>query len=83
MTTMTSGTIRTELLSVADAVAREKGIDREEIIEAMEIAIQKASRTHYGMERDIRAIIDRKTGEISLFSYREIVEVVENEVTQL
>lgn len=80
---MTSGTIRTELLGVADAVAREKGIDREEIIEAMEIAIQKASRAHYGMERDIRAIIDRKTGEISLFSYREIVEDVDNEVTQL
>lgn len=80
---MTSGTIRTELLGVADTVAREKGIDREEIIEAMEIALQKASRAHYGLERDIRAVIDRKTGEISLFAYREVVNEVENEATQL
>ncbi|MBL9029181.1 MAG: transcription termination/antitermination protein NusA [Caedimonas sp.] len=83
MTIITSGTIRTEILGVADMVAREKGIDREEVIEAMEIAIQKASRVRYGMERDIRATIDRKTGEISLYACREVVNDVENEVTQI
>lgn len=75
--------IRTELLEVADTVAREKGIQHDEVIEAMEVAIQKASRAKYGQERDIRAHIDRKTGEITLILYHEVVEYVDNEMTQL
>src|SRR5215510_4718098 len=74
---------RLELLQVADAVAREKGIERDEVLEAMEQAIQKAGRSKYGPEHDIRAKIDRKTGEIRLMRYREAVETVENEATQL
>ena len=54
--------MKTEILGVADAVAREKGIDREIIIEAMEVAIQKASRAKYGHDRDVRTKIDRQTG---------------------
>ncbi len=72
-----------ELLQVADQVAREKNIDREEVVEAMEQAIQKAGRSKYGHEHDIRATIDRRTGEISLKRFREVAELVENEVTQL
>ena len=53
-----------ELLQVADTVAREKGIDREIVIEAMEEAIQKAGRSKYGHDHDIRATIDRKNGDI-------------------
>ncbi len=77
---------RTELLEMADSVAREKGIDREEVLDAMEMAIQKASRTRYGLERDIRARIDRKTGEVSLGLYHEVValeEDVEDDLIQL
>ena len=74
---------RLELLQVADAVAREKGIERDEVLEAMEQAIQKAGRSKYGPEHDIRAHIDRKTGEIRLTRHREVVETVENEATQL
>ena len=74
---------RLELLQVADAVAREKGIERDEVLEAMEQAIQKAGRSKYGHEHDIRAEIDRKTGEIRLLRYREVVEPVENEATQI
>ena len=74
---------RPELLQVADAVARDKGIDRDEVLEAMEQAIQKAGRSKYGHEHDIRAHIDRKTGEILLSRYMEVVETVENEATQL
>ena len=74
---------RPELLQVADAVARDKGIDRDEVLEAMEQAIQKAGRSKYGHEHDIRAHIDRKTGEIQLARYIEVVEEVENEATQL
>ncbi|MBR7158385.1 MAG: transcription termination/antitermination protein NusA [Alphaproteobacteria bacterium] len=76
---------RPELLQIADLVARDKGIDKEEVLIAMEQAIQKAGRSKYGAEHDVRAFIDRKTGEIKLMRYIEIVEddAVENEVTQL
>ena len=72
-----------ELLLVADTVAREKGIERDEVIDAMEQAIQKAGRSKYGHEHDIRAEIDRSSGEIHLARYIEVVEEVENEVTQI
>lgn len=62
-----------EILQVADAVAREKNIDREEVVQAMEEAIQKAARSKYGVENDIRAQISRSNGVISLHRYREVV----------
>ena len=77
---------RPEIILVADTVAREKNIDRDDVLEAMEIAIQKAGRSKYGFEHDIRAHIDRKTGAITLARYREVVESedqIENEVTQM
>lgn len=76
---------RPELLQVADAVAREKMIERDEVLEAMEQAIQKAGRAKYGHEKDIRATIDRKSGEVRLSRWTEVVEAepVENEATQL
>jgi N utilization substance protein A len=80
---MDTAVARPELLLVADAVAREKMIDREEVLEAMEQAIQKAGRAKYGHEKDIRATIDRKTGDVRLSRWTEIVETVENEETQI
>ena len=50
---------RPEIILVADTVAREKNIDREDVFTAMEVAIQKAGRSKYGFEHDIRAQIDR------------------------
>ena len=67
---------RPEIILVADTVAREKNIDREDVFTAMEVAIQKAGRSKYGFEHDIRAHIDRKTGAISLARYREVFEEV-------
>ncbi len=72
-----------ELLQVADAVAREKNIDKEHVLEAMEEAIKKAGRSKYGHEHDIRARIDRKTGDIHLTRHMEVVEEVENEAVQV
>ena len=74
---------RPELLQVADTVARDKGIDKDEVLEAMEQAIQKAGRSKYGLEYDIRAEIDKRTGEIRLLRFREVVDAVENEATQM
>jgi 2',3'-cyclic-nucleotide 2'-phosphodiesterase (5'-nucleotidase family) len=65
-----------EMLQVADAVAREKSIEREEVLEAMEQAIQKAGRAKYGHEHDIRSQIDRTTGDFvpgSIVANNEIV----------
>jgi len=74
---------RPELLQVAETVARDKGIEQDEVIEAMEQAIQKAGRSKYGHENDIRAEINRSNGEISLARYTEVVEELENESTQI
>jgi len=74
---------RLEMLQVADMVAREKGIEREEVLEAMEQAIQKSGRAKYGLEHDIRAEIDRKTGEIKLLRYMQVADPIENENTQV
>ena len=65
---------RLELLQIADAVAREKSIDREIVISAMADAIQKAARSRYGSESNIRADINAKTGEIRLQRLLEVVE---------
>jgi len=73
----------TEILQIADAVAREKGIGREQIIEALESAVQVAGRRKYGHEHNIKAEIDRKSGEIKLFRVIDVVEEVENEITQI
>ena len=75
-----------ELLQIADAVAREKGIGRESILEAMAQAIQIAGRRKYGFDHNIEADINEKTGEIALFRVRDVVETaedIEDEVTQL
>ena len=74
---------RLELIQVAEAVSREKSIDKEEVITAMEEAIEKAARSKYGLERDIRASIDRKNGSINIAQFTEVVEIVENDSTQM
>ncbi len=77
---------RPEIVAVADAVARDKNIDKEDVFVAMEVAIQKAGRTKYGKEHDVRVTIDRKTGAIALSRYREVVAddaVIENEAAQI
>ena len=74
---------RIEIIQVAETVAREKLIDKEDVILAMEDAIQKAARSKYGLERDIRATINRNNGAISIEQYTYVVEEVEDESTQM
>ena len=74
---------RLELLQIADAVAREKSIDREIVISAMEDAMAKAARARYGSETDIRATINPKTGELRLQRLIHVVEEVENPDAQM
>jgi N utilization substance protein A len=74
---------RLELLQIADAVAREKTIDRKIVIEAMEDAIQKAAKSRYGAENDIRCQIDPRSGETRLTRVVTVVEQVENDAQQV
>jgi transcription termination/antitermination protein NusA len=67
---------RLELLQIADAVAREKSIEKEIVIEAIEEAYQKGAKARYGAEHDIRAHIEPRTGELTL---KRVVTVVEDE----
>src|ERR1700759_1274923 len=72
-----------ELLQIADAVAREKSIDRGIVIAAMEDAIAKAARARYGSETDVHAEIDAKKGELRLSRHMLVVEIVENSSNQI
>ena len=74
---------RLELLQIADAVAREKSIDRSIVIEAMADAIGKAARSRYGQETNVKVEIDPKTGDIKLQRLLEVVENVEDYTTQI
>ena len=70
----------TEILQIADAVAREKSIHRDLILEALEEAVRIAARRKYGHEHSVRAEIDRKTGEIRLYREMLVVDNVEDEL---
>ncbi|MFT6774568.1 MAG: N utilization substance protein A [Paracoccaceae bacterium] len=74
---------RLELLQIADAVAREKLIDPELVIEAMEDSLAKAARSRFGAEYDIRCEIDRKSGVLHMSRAREVVEVVDNHFIEM
>jgi transcription termination/antitermination protein NusA len=74
---------RLELLQIAEAVAREKMIDPDLVIQAMEESMAKAAKSRYGAELDIRARIDRKTGELHMTRVREIVEEPENHFIEM
>jgi N utilization substance protein A len=72
-----------ELLQIADAVAREKSIDRGIVIAAMEDAIAKAARARYGAETDVHAEIDAKKGELRLSRHMLVVDNVETPANQI
>ena len=74
---------RAELIAIADAVAREKLIDKGIVIEAMEDAIQRAARARYGAENDIRAKLDAETGDLRLWRVLEVVEEPEDHFKQI
>ena len=74
---------RPELLQIAESVAREKSIDQDIVIEAMEQAIQSAAKRKYGQELEIRAGINRKNGEIEIARVLKVTEVVENKAIEI
>ena len=85
MSTVGVSANRLEILQIAKAVAEEKAIDKAIVIEAMQEAIEKAAKSRYGQEHDIRAVIDEETGEQSLWRIQTVVEDIdiEDEVQQI
>jgi N utilization substance protein A len=77
------GLDKVELLRIVEAVANEKSIDKEIVLESMESAIQKAALTKFGTENNIRVIIDRLSGEIKIQKVLDIVEQVEDTSKQI
>ena len=75
---------RQELLQIAEAVAREKAIDKSVVIASIEEAIQKAARSRYGADHDIRVHIDPRSGEMTITRVTTVVEdeLLENEYAQ-
>jgi len=74
---------RLELLQIADAVAREKLIDRQIVLASMEEAYAKAARSRYGVETNVKAEIDPKTGELRLWRHLQVVDLVDNSATEI
>ena len=74
---------RPELLQIAESVAREKSIDQNIVIQAMEQAIQSAAKRKYGQELEIRAGINKKSGEIEIARVLKVVEVVDNKAIEI
>src|ERR1700704_1194139 len=74
---------RLELLQIADAVAREKSIDKNVVIHAMEEAMQRAAKSRYGTENEIRVEIDPKTGETHISRYLHVVDLVDNDKIEI
>src|SRR6202035_2547982 len=74
---------RLELLQIAEAVAREKSIPREIVLQSMEDALQKAARSRYGQETEVRAEINPRTGEIRFSRLLLVVDQIENDATQI
>ncbi len=74
---------RLEWLQIADAVAREKSIDRQIVLDAMEDAIARAARSRYGAETDVHAEISTKTGELRLARHLQVVDSVENPAVEI
>jgi N utilization substance protein A len=74
---------KVELLRIAESVAIEKSIDKEIILTSMESAIQKAAKTRFGSENNIRVIIDRESGNITLHKVLQVVLKPENFDTEI
>jgi len=68
---------------VIDQVGKDKGIDRKVIIEALEQAVLTASRKKYGHQGEIEVRYNEEAGEIELFQFKQVVEKVENPLTEI
>ncbi len=72
-----------DLKRIIDQISRDKGIDRQILVEALEEAVLSAAKKRYGLRRDIEVTFNEEFGEIELFQFRTVVEKVEDEQTEV
>jgi len=72
-----------EMLQIIDQLGRDKGIEREVLIEAIEASVVHATRKHLGSGESLEAHLNRETGKIELYSLKTVVEVVEDPETDI
>lgn len=72
-----------ELSRIIDQVSRDKGIDKDLLVESLEEAVMQAARKKFGLRRDMEVRYNDELGEIELFQFRTVVEVVEDEQTEI
>lgn len=80
---MNTNASNSEILQIVEAVSREKGVTKDQLIDALEQAVQVAGKKKYGQEHNIKAEINKKTGEIQLFRVLDVVEEPEDLLTQI
>src|SRR4030067_810116 len=72
-----------ELKHVIDQISKDKGIDRAILVETLEEAIKSAAKKKYGQRRDLEVSFNEELGEMEVFQFREVVEKVTDEQTQI
>ncbi len=72
-----------EIKRVVEQVSRDKGIDRHVLIKALEEALKSAARKKYGPKVDIEVQYSEDTGEMEVFQFKEVSEVVEEPMLQI
>lgn len=72
-----------DIKRVIDQVSRDKGIDRAILIEALEEAVESAARKKYGNRIDIEVQYDQTSGELEVFLFKEVTDLVEDDVLEI
>jgi len=72
-----------ELKRIIDQISRDKGIDRNLLTEAIEEAVMSAAKKKFGQRRELEARYNDEIGEVELFQFRNVVEEVEDEQTEI
>lgn len=72
-----------EFIEALEQIGKEKGITTEILLEAIEAALISAYKKNYGTSQNVRVYIDRDTGEVKVFTQKNVVESVENELLDI
>ena len=75
--------MKRELMAVIEQIGREKGIDKERVLAAVESALVTAAKKRYGHNENIQVDVDQETGEISIVSKKTIAETVTDARTEI
>ncbi len=72
-----------EFIEALEQIGKEKGITTDILLEAIEAALISAYKKNYGTSQNVRVNIDRDTGEVKVFTLKNVVENVENDLLEI